>query len=1376
MKTKALITVLLILNILMVTHLLAQPAILWHRSYGDTGYDQATDVLQTTDGGFILTGIAGSPGYLVKTGPNGDTLWTRYLPEGFGKMLQTSDGGFFIASGGSNPLGLALIQTDNQGLVQWQKKYSGYRPYSSETSPFACDLGADSGFVITGTTDTQPLRIFLMKTNSRGDSSWTRTYGGLDNSAGYSVIRTNDNGYAISGNLNGYTCLIKTDSQGNPQWTYIYTDNQNSGGYAIQQTSAGDYIIGGVGWNYPSNFSFQLLKIDNQGNLIWDRNFRNGDRVYRCYDIDQTWDGGIVMVGETSLSGDADTWLLKTSGDGDSLWSVFVGGSDQDICNTVEQIDDGGFILGGRTESFAVTGDCDYWLVRVERQPQVLSTDPQQNALNISPNSSIYITFDDDMDAQSINNSSIIVYGSSSGLHQGNVTYNSQTRSAEFSPSVPFHLGEKVQVIVKDNIKSQNGSTLLNSFVYTFTIKVLKGTALFEVDSLYQTGDSPYYVCLADFDNDGYLDIASSNAGTDNIAIMLNQGNGQYSQPTYFSTTTNLYQIVAQDLDNDGDIDLAVASAVSGLVILKNDGSALFMVDSIYAVGSNSSWISSGDYDGDGLIDLVVGNSSTTSGITFFMNAGNGKLKKTDTYESSDIQDICTADFDGDGDLDVACSTNYYANPCTVYILLNTGRGKFGPAPLINTVTHAMGIASGDVDGDRDQDLIVVNRDNPGGVAIHFNDGSGTFGPPNNINTNSQCISTFACDLDGDGDLDFPVSNNMLHGNIFILKNNGQGLLNMAGVFSTDTSWTWGVYAGDLDNDGDMDIVTSSWAGNALTVMLNKNTPQILSVSPAQNSLNVQANANISATFEIDMDAESFTDSTFIVYARSTGIHQGQISYDSQTRTATFDPVNDFVAGEVVTAVLTTGILSVQGLGLENSQVWSFTIETGQGPAIFSSDSTYQVGSHPISVFGADLNSDGNPDLAIANEDSNSVSVLFNNGEGSLGPESNFPTGRVPKSVYAADFDNDGDMDLATANAVSANISLLYNNGSGNFIVDSIDVSGLQPNWIFGADFNGDGFSDLATANTGSHNISVFLNDGNGTFLADSVYEVINDPWSVFAADFDNDGDFDITTASYQANSIRVLFNNGDGIFVLDSIYGVYGCQSVIAADLNGDSYVDLATVNNDLDRVSVLLNAGNGTFGVQSLYPVGGFPVDISSADFDGDGDLDLATSNLGSQDISVLLNNGDATFAAQIQYPVNDPYGVYSADFDTDGDLDIAVTNWSTNAVTLLMNREVVGLETSKDLIPKQFALHQNYPNPFNPVTFINYDLPKKERVEIIIYNALGEIVKTLVSKDQVPGYHTAVWDATNNFGSKVSSGLYFYRLQAGEFISTKKLLLLK
>ncbi len=94
----------------------------------------------------------------------------------------------------------------------------------------------------------------------------------------------------------------------------------------------------------------------------------------------------------------------------------------------------------------------------------------------------------------------------------------------------------------------------------------------------------------------------------------------------------------------------------------------------------------------------------------------------------------------------------------------------------------------------------------------------------------------------------------------------------------------------------------------------------------------------------------------------------------------------------------------------------------------------------------------------------------------------------------------------------------------------------------------------------------------------------------------------------------------------------------------------------------------------------------------------------------------------------------------------------------------------------IPVEFALHQNYPNPFNPTTTIKYDIPAKGKVDVQIYNALGQRVKTLVSKEHEAGFHEVVWDATNDFGINVGSGVYFYRINSGQYKAVKKMILLK
>ena len=101
---------------------------------------------------------------------------------------------------------------------------------------------------------------------------------------------------------------------------------------------------------------------------------------------------------------------------------------------------------------------------------------------------------------------------------------------------------------------------------------------------------------------------------------------------------------------------------------------------------------------------------------------------------------------------------------------------------------------------------------------------------------------------------------------------------------------------------------------------------------------------------------------------------------------------------------------------------------------------------------------------------------------------------------------------------------------------------------------------------------------------------------------------------------------------------------------------------------------------------------------------------------------------------------------------------------------------LSVDDKLIPKTFALHQNYPNPFNPNTNIRFDLPKDTKVQIIVYDILGRLIKNIINMNQNAGFKSVQWDGKNNFGEKVPSGVYLYSIEAGDFNQTKKMLLLK
>ncbi len=351
---------------------------------------------------------------------------------------------------------------------------------------------------------------------------------------------------------------------------------------------------------------------------------------------------------------------------------------------------------------------------------------------------------------------------------------------------------------------------------------------------------------------------------------------------------------------------------------------------------------------------------------------------------------------------------------------------------------------------------------------------------------------------------------------------------------------------------------------------------------------------------------------------------------------------------DLVTANDTLGSVSVL-LGNEDS------LNPGTGDGTFANRVSYSAGGNlsPASVTTGDFNGDGITDLATAGEDNSQgvVSVLLGDedgsnpgfGDGTFGAPALYNVGNSPTSVTTGDFNGDGITDLATANFNSNDVSVLLGDedgsnpgfGDGTFAAEVDYNTGGAPESVTTGDFNGDGITDLATANGGGNNVSVLLGDedgsnpgfGDGTFAAAVNYPA-GDPRSVTTGDFNGDGITDLATANVGTNNVSVLL--GDGTFAVAVNYAAGSFpSSVTTGDFNGDGITDLATANPGSNNVSVLLGngsvgVGDGTFASPINYAVGNFPSSVTTGDFNGDGFTDLVTANRVSGNLSVLLNLG--------------------------------------------------------------------------------------------------------------------------------------------------------
>ena len=295
------------------------------------------------------------------------------------------------------------------------------------------------------------------------------------------------------------------------------------------------------------------------------------------------------------------------------------------------------------------------------------------------------------------------------------------------------------------------------------------------------------------------------------------------------------------------------------------------------------------------------------------------------------------------------------------------------------------------------------------------------------------------------------------------------------------------------------------------------------------------------------------------------------------------------------------------------------------------------------SVVIGDVNGDGKRDLIVAGTLHNNqcdvsgdgaVGVLLGNGDGTFQPPVTYSsggsntTGRTTGSVAIADINGDHHPDLAVANNASNSIGVLLNNGDGTFQpAVSYSCGAFSASSVAIADLNGDGYPDLVAAGGG---VSLLLGNGNGTFQPAVGY---SSPSSVAVAigDLNGDGHPDVLAGKQPDNTVDVLLGNGDGTLQPATSYPVtVGISWAVAiGDLNGDEHMDLAVANggttghNLTGQVSWLLGNGDGTFRAAQHFPTGGtVTYSVAVGDVNGDGRPDLVLPNVDSTSVGVLLN----------------------------------------------------------------------------------------------------------------------------------------------------------
>ncbi|MGD0979599.1 MAG: hypothetical protein ABR962_10740 [Candidatus Bathyarchaeia archaeon] len=288
-------------------------------------------------------------------------------------LVQTSDGGYALAgftnSSGAGSYDFWLIKTNSSGNMQWNQTYGR----TGDDEAYSVIQTNDTGYAVAGTTDSYgagETGAWLVKTDSSGNTQWSQTYGGVAQDGAYSVIQTSDGGYALAGFTDSYGAgsfdfwLVKTDSHGNMMWNQTYGGTGDDEAECVIQTSDGGYALAGYTNSFGAgSYDFWLVKTNSSGSMMWNQTYGgSGDDEATCVIQTST---GYALTGYTNSTGagDDDFWLVTTDSSGTSQWSQTYGGAYDEIANALVQTSDGGYALGGLTGSYGA-GDIDYWLVK----------------------------------------------------------------------------------------------------------------------------------------------------------------------------------------------------------------------------------------------------------------------------------------------------------------------------------------------------------------------------------------------------------------------------------------------------------------------------------------------------------------------------------------------------------------------------------------------------------------------------------------------------------------------------------------------------------------------------------------------------------------------------------------------------------------------------------------------------------------------------------------------------------------------------------------------------------------------------------------------------------------------------------------------------
>jgi VCBS repeat-containing protein len=920
----------------------------------------------------------------------------------------------------------------------------------------------------------------------------------------------------------------------------------------------------------------------------------------------------------------------------------------------------------------------------------VAARSPLPNSGTAASNAPIQITFNAPISASTVSNR-VVIHGAFSGRHTYSFTVNSNIVNVQ--PTGIFRPGELVSVSLLAGIRGTGFFQLQNGFNWSFTTRAPRGSAIFTRSTLNTNVYAAYSVATGDLNGDGRMDVLVL-CQTAPPQIYFNLGNRSFTNRAEtlgldWSFTLPSTAIIG-DFNGDGVPDILVSQGSSTARVGLNNGNGTFTPVDLPHPPSGVKFLATGDFNGDGSLDVV--GAFLNGVIWIWLNDGTGHFTLGPSlnvlaWPSNSIWGMAVGDLDGNGALDVylTCSKGDK-------LLLNDGTGNFtvSDTPLDNHSNNDVCLA--DVDGDGDLDLVIGPSLSRGGT-VWFNDGAGHFTRSPSEITGQQSFSLATADLNGDGTFD-----TIYRGpGATVSLNDGAGRFTSTGQSLGNSNIT-GLAVADLDGDGDLDVICvggSTAAPTGPEVFYNQTAPKARNDFYAANGMNAVVVSAASGVLSNDLTG----DGGALIALLGTNPPRGSLVF-STNGSFTYTPGGSFTGTDVFYYRASDGVStsSVTRVKIGNSA----PVAVADTNYIVVNDSPLRVDAPGVLANDTDAEGDPLNALLVANlahgslllrADGSFIYTAVSNYAGADSFTYKATDGFATSSVVSVTLDVRARLAVVgtvpDVNALrlgaSDNIVLGFNRAlNASSIATNVFVVGgfTGPHGVVAtrqsaATYSGPGAALLRAASA----VDVLTIDPTNSFLPDELVTVTlgaalegsagerqtapaqypftveapyglgqfvdsgqrlgsNQTYAIVLGDFERDGDLDAICGGFQlaangtnvpATAINVYRNNGSGKFTNSGQHfgdEVVGTEA--AADVNGDGVLDL------LADEHMWINNGSGIFiPGQVLDPVtgGGLFCDVN-----GDGRPDVITWNF--TNIFVWINQGGGNFS-------NNPASVAALDF---------------------------------------------------------------------------------------------------------------------------------